>query len=253
MKRFFIPINELISEPYSAILGYPKASKIQLKSRLNELKNLGIDEISFVGPTMLGKLSVLGKGYAGVVVLAKKNRSTVALKIRRIDSQRKSLKDEANFLKKANSVKVGPKFLLASRNFLVMEYLPGERIGNWVNQVKGKGSAKLVKNMIKNVLVDCYNLDKIGLDHGELSIITKHVIVGKIRSTIIDFESASVERRPSNVTSATQGLLIGSGIAKNIQKIYSVPSKEKIIFALREYKQEKSKENFNALLKVLKV
>lgn len=253
MKQFFLPINEFVNEPYSGILGYPKATKIQLKARLKELKQLDIKSVSFVGPTALGKISVLGKGYAGVVVLAKKNNSVVALKIRRVDSQRKSLKDEAVFLKKANSVNVGPKLIAFSKNFLVMEYLPGEKIGKWIEHVNGKGTSKRVKNIIKKVLTDCYNLDKIGLDHGELSIITKHVIIGKSKVTIIDYESSSIERRTSNVTSATQGMLIGSGIAKKIQKIYRVPEKEEIISALREYKLDKSRRNFDNLLKVLKV
>jgi len=96
-------------------------------------------------------------------------------------------------------------------------------------------------------------LDKIGLDHGELSKITKHVIVGRKNVTIIDYESSSLLRRPSNVTSAAQGILIGTGIAKKIHKIYSVPTKDKIISALREYKADKSSENFDNLLTVLKL
>lgn len=253
MKQCFIPVNEIINEPYAGILGYPKATNAQLRSRLKELKKLGINSVSFTGPMLLGKISVLGKGYVGVVILAKKNRTIAALKIRRVDSQRKTLKDEASLLKKANSVHVGPKLISSSRNFLVMEYLAGKKIGLWVNEVSGKGTAREVKNMIRKVLTDCYKLDKIGLDHGELSIISKHIIIGKSKSTIIDFESSSLERKSSNVTSATQGILIGSGIAKRIRKICSVPEKQKIIDALREYKISKSENSFENLLKVLKV
>lgn len=253
MKQYFIPIDEIINEPYSGILGYPRASKTQLKARLKELKQLGINGISFTGPTRLGKLSVLGKGYVGIVVLAKKDNLVVALKIRRLDSQRKTLKNEALLIRKANSVFVGPKLISASRNFLIMEFLSGEAIGRWINQITGKGTSKYVKTVIRKILVDCYNLDKIGLDHGELSKITKHVIVGRKNVTIIDYESSSLLRRPSNVTSAAQGILIGTGIAKKIHKIYSVPTKDKIISALREYKADKSLENFNNLLVVLKL
>ena len=95
--------------------------------------------------------------------------------------------------------------------------------------MKGKGSASKLKSVIKKTLEDCYNLDKIGLDHGELSSISKHVIVGKSKTTIIDFESSSTKRRVSNVTSATQGIFIGSGISKSIKKIYKIPSKEKLL------------------------
>ena len=110
-----------------------------------------------------------------------------------------------------------------------------------------------LKFTIKNVLEDCYRLDQIGFDHGELSNISKHVIVGKNKVTIIDFESSSTKRRPSNITSITQAFFIGSGIAKQAQRIYKNSSKEKIIDALKSYKQEKTRENFEKLLKVLKL
>lgn len=253
MAHSFIPIKRFVDEPYSEILGYPKATSRQIKSRINELEKLRIKSISFTGPMILGKLEILGKGYVGVVVLAKKNSKEVALKIRRTDSQRKEMKNEGKLLKFVNSVNVGPKMLDVSKNFLIMEYIEGEKIVDWVNSLKGVGSVKKLKSTIRKVLEDCYNLDQIGFDHGELSYISKHVIVGTTKSTMIDFESSSVNRKPSNVTSVTQAIFIGSGIAKKVQKIYKNPPKEKIIGALKQYKQEKSLENFENLLKILKL
>ena len=253
MAHFFISIKKFVDEPYSEILGYPKATPRQIKSRINELDKLKIKSISLTGPTTLGKLEILGKGYVGVVVLAKKGSKEVALKIRRTDSQRNEMKSEAKLLKLVNSVNVGPKMIDVSKNFLVMEYIEGIKIVDWVNSLKGAGSVKKLKSIIRKVLEDCYNLDQIGFDHGELSNISKHVIVGKTKSTLIDFESSSVKRRPSNVTSVTQAIFIGSGIAKRVQKIYKNPPKEKIIGALKQYKQGKSLENFENLLKILKI
>jgi putative serine/threonine protein kinase len=89
------------------------------------------------------------------------------------------------------------------------------------------------------------------LDHGELSRIPKHVIVGN-KITIIDFESSSMERRVSNVTSATQAFYIGSGISKIVNTIYKTPNKAKIISVLSNYKQNRNKENFESLLNILK-
>ena len=82
-----------------------------------------------------------------------------------------------------------------------MEYLDGIKISQWINTLKGVGSVKKLKNTLRKILEDCYRLDEIGFDHGELSNISKHVIVGEENSTIIDFESSSTNRRPSNVTS----------------------------------------------------
>ena len=253
MKPSFISIKKFSENPHSTIIGYPNATSRQIKSRIKELEALKIKSISLTGPTLLGKLAVLGKGYVGVVVLAKRGTKLVALKIRRTDSQRKEMKAEAELLKTVNSVNVGPKFIASSKNFLVMEYVEGEKISDWVGSLKGAGTVKRLKSAIRNVLEDCYKLDQIEFDHGEISNISKHVIIGEAKSTMIDFESSSTKRRPSNVTSVTQAIYIGSGIAKRVQKIYNNPSKEKIIDSLKKYKHEKSKENFEELLKILKL
>jgi putative serine/threonine protein kinase len=251
MRRFF-PVECLAEEPYSIILGYPKAARRQLQARLIELKRLGIKSVAFQGPMLIGKIAVLGKGYTGVVVLAKKGTRCVALKIRRIDSPRESMVKETNLLKAANKVNVGPKLIESSNNFIVMEYLDGKKIYDWIKELKGGDNASQLRKVIKKVLQDCYNLDRSGLDHGELSNITKHVIVGKL-ITIIDFESSSLDRKVSNVTSATQAILIGSGIAKIVRQIYSVPPKGKIIKVLRKYKEEQSDSSFEKILEVLKL
>lgn len=253
MEHSFISIKKFVEEPYSKILGYPNATNRQIKSRISELEKLNIKSISLQGPTILGKLAILGKGYVGVVVVAKKNNKKIALKIRRTDSQRKGMKNEAILLKLVNSVNVGPKMFDVSKNFLIMEYLEGEKFSDWIDSLKGSGSVKKLKSTIKNILEDCYRLDQIGFDHGEISNISKHIIVGKNKATLIDFESSSTQRKPSNVTSITQAFFIGSGIAKKAQKIYKNASKELIIDALKTYKQEKTRENFEKLLKVLKL
>ncbi len=217
------------------------------------MKKLGISTISFQGDLKLGNLSILGKGYVGIVILAKRKKKLVAVKIRRTDSQRKEMNTEAKLLEIANLSKVGPHMITSSKNFMVMEYLNGEKIGSWIQKLKGKGSASKLKTVIRKTLEDCYNLDKIGLDHGELSNISKHVIITNSKTTIIDFESASTKRKVSNVTSATQGIFIGSGISKSIKKIYKIPPKKKMIEVLRQYKHDPTRKNFDSVLKIFRL
>jgi putative serine/threonine protein kinase len=253
MQQSFLSTSKLIDEPYLSIIGYPKASKKQVEQRISQLKKMGITSISFQGDLKLGKISVLGKGYVGIVVLAKRKNKLVAVKIRRTDSQRKEMKSEAKLLEIANSSKVGPRLITSNKNFIIMEYLNGKKIGEWINELKGKDSTAKLKSVIRKTLEDCYNLDEVGLDHGELSNISKHVIISKSKSTIIDFESSSTNRKVSNVTSATQGIFIGSGISKSIKKIYRIPPKEKMVEVLREYKHNPTRQNFDEILKKLKL
>lgn len=250
MDSFSVPVSKLGQEPYSHILGYPKATKKELAKRILELKKLGIKSVIFSGHTILNNVPVLGKGYVGVVVLSRLGKNQVALKIRRIDSSRDEMKSEAKLLKLANKVNVGPKVITSSKNFIVMEYIEGKKIVDWVGELKGKGSAAKLKTVIRKILEDCYSLDKAHLDHGELSYIHKHVIVGR-SPCIIDFESSSVNRRTSNVTSATQGIFIGSGLSNTVKKIIKIPSTRQMIEHLKKYKHDQSRENFDNVLRVL--
>jgi putative serine/threonine protein kinase len=250
MDSSLVPLSKLAIEPYSLILGYPKATRGELSKRIMELKKLGIKGVLFTGTTTLNNVPVLGKGYVGVVVLSNQGKKTVALKIRRMDASRPDMKSEAKLLRLANEVDVGPELIDSSKNFMIMEYLEGKKIIDWIRDLKGKGSAAKLRSIILKVLEDCYSLDKIRLDHGELSHMHKHVIVGK-KTCIIDFESASVNRRTSNVTSATQSIFIGSGIANLVKKIIKEPNRKKLIASLKKYKNDQSRENFEDVLQML--
>ena len=251
MAHSFISVEKFAAEPHSGIVGYPRATSRQMGSRIAELGRLGISSIALTGPTSIGSLSVLGKGYVGVVVLARRKNKSVALKIRRTDSPRKSMAGESALLGRANSVGVGPKVIDHSRNFLVMEYLPGAKFPDWVASLGGPGSAKRLRSAIRDVLSDCHRLDLLGLDHGELSNISKHVIVGEGGASLIDFESASTERRASNVTSVAQAFFVGTAVSRGVRRICKVPPKEEAIAALREYKHDRSEEGFGRLLGAL--
>lgn len=252
MTRSFHPISIFCQEPYCKIIAYPNPTKRQVTSRLAELEKLGISKVSFSGTTRIGRLDILGKGYVGLVVAAKSGSKTVALKIRRLDSQRKSMKPEADLLNLANKAGVGPKMITVSRNFLVMEYLDGEILGSWAESLRARGDARRAKACVRKILKDCYSLDMNGLDHGELSSMAKHAVIGR-KITLVDFESSSTKRRAANVTSATQGIFIGSGVSRGISRAYRLPEKKRIIALLREYKQDPNVKNFSGLLKVLKL
>ena len=251
MTQYFQPISVFSKDPYKKILVFPEGKQSEIEKRITELKKLGITHVSFTGPLQIEKCHILGKGYVGMVVLAKKRSSIVALKIRRTDSPRKNMTNEAKLLKTANKLEIGPKFIKNSKNFLIMEYIDGEKIIDWAK--KSETKAKEIRSVVKNVLRECFLLDDAGLDHGELSTIDKHVIVSKKRNTIIDFESSSVNRKPSNVTGATQGILIGTGLAKIIQKKIKIPTKKKIIDLIRMYKKNPTLENFESLIIGLKL
>ena len=132
-----------------------------------------------------------------------------------------------------------------------MEYIDGEKIIDWAKKSETKSDE--IRSVINNVLRECYLLDNAGIDHGELSMIDKHVIVEKNKNTIIDFESSSVNRKTSNVSGAVQAIFIGSGLAKIIQKKIKLPTKMRIINLTRQYKKNPTLENFEKITIGLKI
>jgi putative serine/threonine protein kinase len=244
-----VPINRLHNKHYGEVLCYPKFSAGELESRIRELKNLGVKAIQFAGPKIACNLHVLGKGCVSIVVIALTETGKTALKIRRTDADRSNMEHETEMLKKANQVNVGPTLLGATQNFILMELIEGPWLSDWITSLRGRGKASRVRRVLRLLLEDCWKLDQIGLDHGELSRATKHVIIDQAEyPRIVDFETASVTRKPSNLTSICQYLFIGSHVARKIQRVHGLVQREKLIHNLRNYKKEPTPENFAEIL-----
>jgi len=248
LKTQKIPIKNLSEEPYASILCYPKPSAAELRRRLKELQRLRIKALEFCGEKEVFGTAVLGKGCVGIVTIAYRNGEKVALKIRRVDADRARMRHEAEMLKKANSVNVGPKLLGVSKNFLLMQFIDGDLFPAWLEKRKARA---LIKKVLRMVLEQCWRLDVAGLDHGELSHAPKHIIVdGEDVAFVVDFETASLNRRPSNVTSVCQFLFLGGFVAGKVAERVGVKDKRIVVEALRRYKSNRNHENFEAFLKV---
>jgi len=249
-----ISLKRLHDKTYASVLCYPKYSAEETEKRIKELKRLGVEAIEFVGDKMAFNVPVLGKGCVGVVVIAHTKTGRVALKIRRLDADRKGMKHEAEMLEKANSAGIGPRLVGISENFLLMEFIEGTLLPNWVVDLKGKGAKRRIRSVLRDVLEQCRKMDEVGLDHGELSRAPKHIIVGADdRVHIVDFEAASVTRRTSNVTSISQYLFLGSQLAKTLRRRLGEIKREALIAALRNYKLEPTNQKFTKILQACRL
>jgi putative serine/threonine protein kinase len=244
-----VPVDQLIEEPYASVLCFPKPTESDLQSRVLELQTLKVTELEFFGKaSVFGvPVPVLGKGFVGIVVIAYLNGEKVAVKIRRTDADRVDLLHEARMLTKANSADVAPKLIAASKNFLLMQLIDGELLPNWLKTNKDPTTVKQVLNV---VLEQCFRLDEISLDHGELSKAPKHVIIDKaLKPWIVDFETASDARRPANLSAICHFLFNSSGeVARNIAEIIGARNVAEIIAALKVYKRTKTRENFEKVV-----
>jgi putative serine/threonine protein kinase len=248
-KSLTVFTENLDKEPYASVLCYPKVNEAELQSRLGELREHGVEAVEFAGDASAFNVPVLGKGFVGIVVIAHLGGQRAALKIRRVDAGRIGLEHEAQMLAKANAVQVGPGLIGVSRNFLLMQLVDGDLVPNWLDAHK---KVEHVRGVLNEVLEQCWRLDSIGLDHGELSKAPKHIIIDKQHKPfLVDFETASVDRKPANVTSVCQFLFTSGGaVARAVAEVLGEINREEAINALRLYKNERTRENFNRVLQV---
>lgn len=244
-------IKKLSSKPYPNALCYPNPNRKEVQRRIRELNSLGVKTLIFQGKTLIGSLPILGKGCVSIAIKAETRKGVEVLKIRRTDADRPSMQHEAEMLTLANSVGVGPKLSSYTNNFMLMDLAEGDPITSWVKKIKGKGTTARLRRVIRSILDQCFRLDQLGLDHGELSNPSKHIFVDEAKVTIIDFETASTSRRTSNLTAVVQYVFIGGSISRKVKRILRTPSQEALVPMLRAYKEKCSELSYDKILEAL--
>ena len=249
-KPTIIPVDQLMEEPYASVLCFPNPTEVEAQSRIEELRSHGVSALEFSGSASVFGVAVpvLGKGFVGIVVIAHLNGERVAVKIRRVDADRADLLHEAAMIAKANIVNVAPHLVATSKNFLFMQLIDGDLLPNWL---KTKREKSAVRQVLEEVLEQCFRLDEAGLDHGELSKAPKHLLLDKTGNVfIVDFETSSSERRVANVTAVCQYLFAGnSSASKILSEIFGEKDRLDLIDVMRAYKKNRTRQNFESLLK----
>jgi putative serine/threonine protein kinase len=222
-----------------------------------DLDKIGVEDAILEGPTKLCELNILGKGHSGIVlkVNACSKKKTMALKIRRVDSRRKDSLTEVSNQKFANLEGIGPQIIDHTNDLILMELITGKGIYDWLHDPTTFHllTSTNIINLVTEILEQCYRLDILQLDHGELTRIDNHVMVSENNQIkLIDFESASTNRKPCNVTSASQALLLSGGsISKKICKFIDIKDREFLLNCLKKYKKRKNRQNFEDILSLV--
>ena len=125
-----IPIDSLHGSRAFRLLSWPSFDEALAEERLRDLRLLGVDALILGGPHLVSSIRILGKGHVGIVVAAKMGEMRAALKVRRTDADRATLRDEAELLGLANSVRVGPELLGCTDDLLLMELIEGWKLSD---------------------------------------------------------------------------------------------------------------------------
>src|SRR3989338_11017070 len=148
--------------------------KIEKSLVLRELGKEGISDIAYHAK---GKR---GKGFVGML----KGRK-VAIKVKNPSSEAVGkVEHEAIMLRKLEKCRIAPKVLVFAKDYLVMGFIEGGFIGDFLE----KASQKEAKAVLKKALEQMWALDSLHLTKEEMHHPNKHIIVTKQKKPVlIDF------------------------------------------------------------------
>ncbi len=222
----------------TSLLCYPLHESLEKKCEelVDHILSCGLE------PSLFQPLS---KGTDSLV-LANRELGMV-LKVRRLDSRYDGTREGRALLTvqyRWPTEKVAPRVFSFTRHFVLMEYIEGFMLGEFLREVVAKDprAADTLKRLLTNIMKKACMLDDAGVRHGELTRPFKHVIVRfpGLEPCFIDFGSSSIEvRNPRNLSSIVSGLLLGrSSVCVKIREILRISDTNEIIRVLRAYKSK---------------
>ena len=186
---------------------------------------------------------IFARGKRGIIY---KEGNTI-IKVKNPESKAIArIENEAEYLKLLNKHNIGPKLISFKNNKLKYKFIKGYYIIDFFK----KNSKKRIIKVLKNVLSQCFIIDKLKINKLEMHHPVKHIIIDK-KPVLIDFERCYKTDNPKNVTQFIQFV-----ISKNLRDILlkkKIKINRKIMIRLaKEYKNDMNKNNFNKVLKIIK-
>ncbi|WP_448577827.1 serine/threonine protein kinase [Thermosphaera sp.] len=221
------------------IICFPLSKCNVFNERLDSLISNGFIYFLETGWSFQG-LRLIGKGYSGVVVLAKHARHGLGvLKLRRLDSRRESLRHEGLIMRLAHETGLAPRLFIEHDDYIFREYLPPWEcvaFDEFVETSVSRGDLTVLNSLLKTLLARLNALDRAKIDHGELNRPGDHILVCRDRLVLIDWESARKSNAPRNVTSVFSHLVFRSPF-KEVLLDYFKWSPAVVVEKLKHYKK----------------
>jgi len=187
-------------------------------------------------------MELFARGKRGVVY----RDGNICVKEKNPSSAVDTLENEAEFLKILNKKGIGPRFISYADGKLSREFVDGVHLGKFLAAESDK---KKILSVLKQILLQCHEMDLLGVNKTELTNPYKDIIVDeKNHAVLIDFERCRKTAKPKNVTQFLQFIARKSSElgAKNI-----LVDKDRLIILGKEYKSSPSEKSFRRILAVL--
>jgi len=149
-------------------------------------------------PEEFQNVQEIDSGKHGVVYKAIYQNKEVAIKVKNPKSHSQNTAIlEAHYLEKVNLLGIGPKLILKTEDYVVMEFIDGERIDRFIQNA----SITDKKMVMQKVLEQMEKLDKAGINKMEMTNPYKHIIIkSNLEPVLIDFERARFNLKPQNIS-----------------------------------------------------
>lgn len=187
-------------------------------------------------------ITFLAKGHRGIVYSGLYKGKKIAIKIDLSPSHVSRVDMESRWLKILNKKNIGPKLLHSAKDFLIMEYIDGERLFDYVQ----RSNKNQIRHIIQDVFEQCYVMDMLQINKEEMHHPVKHIMITTEGARLIDFERCRKALEPKNVTQFCQFLTSGS-FAYGLENKGLIINKRILKFA-QKYKHDPSRKNFDSIL-----
>lgn len=185
-------------------------------------------------------IRLFDKGHRALIYIGKYRDKKVAIKIKKPSSKAQGIiENESKWLKILNKKGIGPKLIMAKKDYFVYEFIEGELFYKWFRNKSKKDVIKVIQEVFKKMRI----MDKIKVDKKEMHNPFKHIIIGK-QIKLIDFERCHKVDKPKNVTQFCQFL-----IRPQFKQYFKI-NRNKLIGLLKKYKNKQDEETYKKILKI---
>ncbi|MBS3152318.1 hypothetical protein J4230_02810 [Candidatus Woesearchaeota archaeon] len=137
---------------------------------------------------------LFARGKRGLIYTFKKNKKTIAIKIKNPESKAENrIQNEINFLKILNKHKIGPRIIEIGEDYFCYEFIKGETLKDFLKNKKN------YKKVLENIMHQCEIMDELKINKEEMHKPLKNIIIKNKIPVIIDFERCHFTSRPKNV------------------------------------------------------
>ncbi len=192
------------------------------------------------------------KGKRGIVKLEEQNGRKVIIKTHNPRSSTNTLYNESKFLKILNKHHIGPRLISSSKDQIIMEFIDGLTIEQFL---QGEAKKRQMLNVLFQILDQCALMDDLHINKFEMTNPYKHIIIdAKYEAVMIDFERCRYSKKVKNVTQFCS-YLIKDTVFQALTKRAILFDKENLLAIAKRYKDSiinKDKKSIFVFLKILK-